>query len=183
MAQVFDMNKLRELILYIAQSAESDPRLGAVKLNKLLFYADTRAYLELGKSITGATYQHLAEGPAPIELLEVRRRMVADEDAHMASTWYLTRIQSRLVPNRPADLSAFSADELRVVHDVIHDLWDLDATAVSDLSHQEWGYRLTEPGDWIPMRAAWFSPEPLDEIQIKQGQKLWETISRESASL
>lgn len=37
--------KLRELMLYLAIKCESDPRFGAVKLNKLMFVIDVSAYL------------------------------------------------------------------------------------------------------------------------------------------
>ncbi|MEP6936295.1 MAG: type II toxin-antitoxin system antitoxin SocA domain-containing protein [Nitrospirota bacterium] len=48
----------------IAHKGKTDPRLGSVKLNKLLYYADFTAYRNLEKAITGAEYQHLPEGPA-----------------------------------------------------------------------------------------------------------------------
>ena len=56
--------RLRELILLICKGSEGDPRFGAVKLNKLLFYCDFSAYAKLGKSITGQEYLALPEGPA-----------------------------------------------------------------------------------------------------------------------
>ena len=61
--------KLRELIVYISWRSRKDPNFGAIKLNKLLFFADTAAYRELGKSITGSEYQHLPEGPCPRRIL------------------------------------------------------------------------------------------------------------------
>jgi len=45
--------RLRELILLIATRSEGDEPFGAVKLNKLLFYADFFAYVKFGESITG----------------------------------------------------------------------------------------------------------------------------------
>jgi hypothetical protein len=68
--------RFREIILYIADKCRDAEFFGAVKLNKILFYADRRAYLELGRSITGARYQHLEEGPAPVELVPLRREMI-----------------------------------------------------------------------------------------------------------
>lgn len=62
---VYSEEKLRELILYIAQKSKTDPRCGAVKLNKLLYYADFSAYRLLGRAITGAEYQHLKKGRRP----------------------------------------------------------------------------------------------------------------------
>ena len=68
----FDGSKFRELVLYIAEQSEGDPRFGAVKLNKILYYSDFEAFRVLGESITGATYRKLSEGPAPLQMLETK---------------------------------------------------------------------------------------------------------------
>ena len=75
---VYSEEKLRELILLIAHKSKADPRLRAVKLNQPLYYADFTAYRRLGKSITGAEYQHLPEGPAPRKGLPAQERLKRD---------------------------------------------------------------------------------------------------------
>src|SRR5438067_13073106 len=72
---VFDEQKFRELILYFAQKSADDPAFGAVKLNKLLFYADFVSFAKRGKAITGATYFRLPHGPAPRQLLPITKKM------------------------------------------------------------------------------------------------------------
>jgi len=64
----FDRSRFKEVLLYIAQSSENDPRFGATKLNKILYFSDFKAFATLGDFITGATYQRLDRGPAPHEL-------------------------------------------------------------------------------------------------------------------
>lgn len=183
MSQAFDRDKFRELMLYVAKQSEDDPRFGSVKLNKVLYYADMRAYLELGASITGATYQHLSEGPAPTALVPVRREMIADGEGEMESRRYLTRTQMRFVAKRDPNPGLFSSDEIAIVDDVIRELWEFDAGGVSKLSHQEWGWRLTDTSETIPMRMAWLSPDPLDEIQIVEGQELWKSLHGDAATI
>ena len=65
MATDFKEEKFGNLILYVAERSEHDDRFGAVKLNKIMYYADFTAYWKLGRPITGATYQRLDEGPLP----------------------------------------------------------------------------------------------------------------------
>ena len=60
-----NMEKLRELILYICRASESDEAFGKVKLNKLLFFSDFSAYVDLGQSITRQDYKKLKQGPVP----------------------------------------------------------------------------------------------------------------------
>lgn len=57
--------KMRELALYLTAKSEKDLHFSPAKLNKLLFYCDFVAYLQLGCSITGYSYQKLPSGPAP----------------------------------------------------------------------------------------------------------------------
>ncbi len=47
-ATEYDERKLKEFILYVADRCEADPTFGAVKLNKILFYADFLAFASTG---------------------------------------------------------------------------------------------------------------------------------------
>ena len=72
-----DDEKFKELVLYIARKSECDPRFGATKLNKLLFFSDFLAFKRLGSPITGQTYFKLDHGPAPRRMLPLKERMQA----------------------------------------------------------------------------------------------------------
>ena len=70
----FDQDRFVELMAFIARGSIADPTFGAVKLNKILYYADFSAYRMFGQPLTGATYFKLQEGPAPREMLQARAR-------------------------------------------------------------------------------------------------------------
>jgi len=70
-------DKFKELMLYVAHQSNDDPKYGAAKLAKLLFFIDFRAFGELGESVTGARYHRIERGPAPTPLLPVRKEMEA----------------------------------------------------------------------------------------------------------
>ena len=72
--------KLRELILLIAEWCQSDPKFGAIKLNKLLFHADFSAFLTHGEPITGQEYFKLPQEPAPRRLKPVTEAMIKRGD-------------------------------------------------------------------------------------------------------
>jgi hypothetical protein len=173
MKRRFDSDRFRELILYLVFEGEADPTLGAVKLNKLLYYADRRAYLQLGRSITGARYQHLDEGPAPTALLPAKRQLIADKDVVPIIGWYVSHPQERLVAKRKPNMGRFSQAELDIVDAVLNDLRDMNGDDVSKLSHKEWGWRLTADREEIPERTAWLAPGPLTADQIENGQRIW----------
>jgi len=74
----------------------------------------------------------------------------------------------RLVPLRRPDLEAFSNDELKVVDQVIKWLWGKTAKEVSELSHEEMGWKVVEEGEDIPYSAALLARDaPLTE-QIRR---------------
>ena len=81
--QEFNRNKLKELILLIAHECEDHTYFGAIKLNKILFFCDFRAFAELGKSITGAEYVALEHGPVPRILVPVRNEMTRNGDVSL----------------------------------------------------------------------------------------------------
>ena len=170
--QTFNEVKFKELLVYIAKASEGDPRFGAIKLNKILYYSDFAAHRLNGRSITGAKYKNLPEGPGPTALLPMRAKLVEESAIRITKRSYFGGVQDTIEPLRPADQTVFNVGraELMIVDEVIKWLWDKNGREVSDLSHKEPGWLLTEPGEIIPYRTAWLSSEPLTEEQIELGK-------------
>ena len=61
---IYEHNKLKELILYVAGRLAGDRFGGATKLNKVLYFSDFAHVRMHGRPITGAEYQKLENGPA-----------------------------------------------------------------------------------------------------------------------
>jgi len=172
-----DDQKLRELILYVARASEQDEHFGATKLNKILFYADFWAYRKLGHSISGQQYQKLGKGPAPRRLVPVVRKMEEKGDCVVAQREYFGRMQKVLLARREPDLALFSGTEIAIVHDVLERLRGLNATDVSELSHQFIGWQLAEEGEDIPYSTALLGhPRPPTPAEIEYGRKLAEEM-------
>jgi hypothetical protein len=149
-----DNGKLKELILFICQRSLGDPRFGATKLNKLLFYTDFFAYLSLGNAITWQPYQKLKNGPAPRRLLPLLEEMRDSGDAAQARHQYFGREQIRTIALRDSDLSKFSAQEIALVTEVIDYFWESNASQMSDFSHEFRGWKLAADGEDIPYEVA-----------------------------
>lgn len=152
--QTYDEEKFTELLVLVADRLRHDQTGGATKIDKVLYFADFAHFRRTGRPITGAEYQKLPNGPAPRRLLPVRSRLVDDGEAELERRDFLGYQQHRLVPRRTADVSVFTAEELETIHDVLDDLAGMTGREVSDLSHEEAGWRLTEDGDTIPYVAA-----------------------------
>jgi hypothetical protein len=150
----YDEQKFTEMLLYVADRLQRDRSGGATKLNKVIFFADFAHVRRTGSPISGADYQKLPWGPAPRRLVPVRDRLIGAGDAHLEHAEFLGRTLQRLVPDRPADVSVFSKAEMATIDQVLDDLDGLTAVQVSDLSHEEPGWRLVAEGDTIPYEAA-----------------------------
>jgi Protein of unknown function (DUF4065) len=170
--QVFDEKKFAELVVYIAHKSKDDPRFGAVKLNKILYYSDFYAYRLNGCSITGAEYQHLAEGPAPTALLPIRKKLITSKRIKMVQEPYYNGVQHRINVVIPPNESIFDSGELIIVDEIVKWLWNYSGRDVTEVSHKETGWLLTEEGQTIPYRSAWLSTEPLTEEQIELGKEV-----------
>ena len=168
-----DERKFRELVLYICQKCATDPKFGATKLNKILYFSDFLAYAELGDPITGFEYRRLPNGPAPKRLTSMRDDMISKRDLGVQTVWLRGgRTQHRVVNLRSPDLNVFTAAQISLVDRVIEELWDLDADAVSELSHRMMGWRLADLNEVIPYETVFISSEPLTETDVQRAREL-----------
>ncbi len=168
-----DEEKLAELILYISQKCATDPKFGAIKLNKILYLSDFLSFGNFGEPITGVEYQHLRLGPAPRRLVPVREALqsagkLVVQNLPLRSGKKQTRTVNLTDPN----LKLFSGREIALVDSVIEDLWNLDAEESSEFSHRFVGWKMTNEGENIPYGSIFISDEPLSPAEIFRGQQL-----------
>lgn len=164
----YDETKFTELLLYVANHLRGDRAGGATKLNKVLFFAEFTHLRRHHAVISGCEFQKLPHGPAPRQLLPVRRRLLAAGEAELVEEDFLGRPQQRLLPRRGADLSVFTEEELASVDDVLEQLGGMTGAQVSDLSHQEPGWRLTEIAETIPFATAFLDfPQVATEVSTR----------------
>lgn len=170
----FDSEKLKELIVYVAAKAQDDLAFGAIKLNKILYYADFAAYRQLGAPITGAAYFKLREGPAPRQLLTARNELIDEGRLQVEERRYFTYLQKRLAPSPGCapDPEFLRPEEQELVDEVIKFFWGKSAREVSDYSHREPGWILAEDRADIPYESAWLSSDPIDQETEEAAQKI-----------
>ena len=150
------------------------PSFGAVKLNKILYYADFDAYRLLGQPITGATYRKLQAGPAPKQLLSARDELIQEGRLWLDSRQYFNRIQKRLllVEGESPNSELFAPEERQVIDSVIEFLWPMSAREASDYSHREPGWMLAGEREEIPYESAFLSADPIDQETEETGIRI-----------
>ncbi len=143
-------DKLKELILYIAEKCKDDPYFGATKLNKILFLADFNNYGFHKEPITGAKYVHRDFGPVPFEMPKAIDQLQKEGSAEMQEVTFFDYPQKRIVPCREPDASIFSQDELELVDTIIEKTKYSSGSELSDWSHTLLPYCVTKEGEEIP---------------------------------
>ncbi len=145
--------KFKALVHFIVASCEDPQRLGAVRLNKICWFADTIGYRLNGVPISGETYVKRQRGPVPKNILRTIRELEDEKKIHVfekAMGPYKMRL---FVPLSTPNSSMFSKVEFEIINSVIANVCENHtANSISDLSHDQIWDAANE-GEEIPMFA------------------------------
>jgi hypothetical protein len=164
--------KLRELILYLSDLCAGDRHFGAVKLNKLLFYADVLAYQRYGQAITGQEYQALPQGPAPRRLKPVIEKMKKAGEFRTEERVSGRFRQLRPTAGRLPNLSKFTTKENDLILEVVQRFWNLNAKQISEESHLFLGWQLANDGETIPYSTVLIGNRKPTDAERRKGRAL-----------
>jgi hypothetical protein len=144
--------KFKALVHYVCAKAEDPSRLGATKLNKILWYSETIAFLNLGDALTGAKFVKRQFGPAPTAILPVLRELVEEEALVIREGSYYGFPKREFISLKAPSLSdSFTADQVAIVDGVIEAICnDHTATSIVNLSHDEI-WKMATIGEELPV--------------------------------
>jgi hypothetical protein len=163
------VNRLKELVHYICDRCKDEPEiLGATKLNKVLWYVDTFAFLKLGRSLSGETkYVKQQYGPVPRGILNVLGKLQREEAILIQEKKLGRGIKRTYVVLKSADNSVFTADEKDLIDSITQTVCRRNAKEISDLSHNA-VWEAAEDGEEIPLYAVLAKPD-----KITRDDKRW----------
>ena len=167
------LQRFRELIVYVSQKSANDSHFGATKLNKILYHSDFRAFERFGVPLTGMPYFKLQAGPAPKNLIPVRRDLISEGALEIQKVQIGPYEQDRTVAKRDPVLDHFTGDEIHLVDEVIAELWNQTAGEVSDASH-DIRWRVLNLRDLLPYEFAFLSNEGVTQREIERTGELAE---------
>ena len=172
-ASAFDRAKLSELVVYIANKLADDTSLGAVKLNKILWYCDIQAFVLYGKAITNATYVRKPLGPVARELMPVENALVTDESIVVVRQPSAAgTFQRRPIAQREAVLDGFEPREIALIDSNIEGFRNATGTLLSRLAHTHACWYLAKPDQEIPYYAGFLTDGLATEADIARGLEL-----------
>jgi hypothetical protein len=161
-------NRLRQLILYVAQRCASAPYFGSTKLNKILWKADFDSFAMRGVPVTGREYQRLDTGPAPKEMRSLHREMLAQNLIKIEIRCFSNEIEEhRTVAIAAPDLSIFTEEDRKFVDDAIAYYWHKTGREASDDAHGV-AWKTHKTGDSLPYELARLADKPLSKRMMDQ---------------
>lgn len=154
------VNKFKNVLLYILERCAGKPNVGETVLYKLLYFSDFNYYELYEEHLTGAKYRKLPYGPVPQKLDTIIGQMMESGQIKRIKTEYFDKIQTRYIPLAKADLKELRASEKEVIDKVIEQMSDWSAIAISDYSHKDLPWEVTDEGKEISYELAFYRELP-----------------------
>jgi transcriptional regulator with XRE-family HTH domain len=155
-----NLQKFKEALLYILGRIGSRPYIWETVLYKLLYFIDFDHYEKYEEQLIGATYQKNHYGPTPVEFIKVIDQMITDRELEKVKSDYFQYPQTKYLPLRPPDLTILKASEIQIIDEVISRLGDMNASQISDYSHQDIPWLTTKDGEIIPYETVFYRSAP-----------------------
>jgi transcriptional regulator with XRE-family HTH domain len=155
-----NLNKFKEVLLYILNKVGSKPNIGESVLYKLLYFIDFNYYEKYEEQLIGATYIKNNYGPTPKEFIVVIEEMIDKEEIVKVEDKYFQYPQRKYLPLRPPDLSGLRANELKMIDEVLEKYSDMNAKKISECSHKDVPWLTTDDGEIIDYESVFYrTPE------------------------
>ncbi|GMQ81559.1 MAG: hypothetical protein BMS9Abin05_0991 [Rhodothermia bacterium] len=151
----FDRDKFKALVHYVCYKAPNPKKLGATKLNKILFYSEMQSYLRSEHPIAGEKYVKRQYGPTSYHIPSILKELegggliaISEDDSKVyASQANPTTLYYSL--KRP-DLDAFSGEEIAIIDEVVDAICNRhSAASISKASHNVM-WESAEDGEELP---------------------------------
>lgn len=171
---------LDDVIFHVINAcAEAD--LGAVKLNKVLYFADMWHYMQSRKPLTGITYRRRPHGPTSNDLFRRLKQLEKENKISVQKVDYFGYSKTVYKSRRNAPTHMLNEDQIAFLDEVIDFVCRKNsAKTISELSHTR-AWESVEYGEVIPYRSAsmMFAQEISDEtLEWAQSPEVIDAVER-----
>lgn len=155
-----NLEKFKEVLLYILKKVGSRPNVGESVLYKLLYFIDFNFYEKYEEQLIGATYIKNNYGPTPKEFIKIVEDMEREKELVKIENKYFQYPQRKYLPLREPDLSKLKANEIKMIDEVLEKLSDMNASQISEYSHNDVPWLTTDDGDVIDYESVFYRTSP-----------------------
>jgi len=161
-----NVEKFKEVLLYILNRVGAKPNIGETVLYKLLYFIDFNFYEKYEEQLIGAMYIKNKYGPTPVEFRKIVEQMENDKEIIEAQKEFFKYPQRKYLPLRKPDLSKLKAHEKEVIDKVLERLSDMTAKEISEYSHSDVPWIVTEDGKSIEYETVFYRTKAYSERNI-----------------
>ena len=154
------INKFKNVLLYMLERCAGKPNVGETVLYKLLYFSDFNHYEIYEEHLTGAQYRKLPYGPVPQQMDTIIHQMIENKQIQRVKTEFHGFPQTRYLPLEKADLTQLKASEKEVIDQVIEQMGNWTATTISEYSHKDLPWQVSEDGKDISYELAFYREFP-----------------------
>ncbi len=166
------LSRLAKAAHYVIARTEPE-KLGAVKLNKVLWFADVEHYRRTGRSITGlSAYVRLPKGPVPDGIRPALASLRAAGAIAVRKQKVFSYDRFEYVWLSEPDLTEFSPEEVDLLNQAIDAIQDLTAAEISEYTHTDPLWIELENGGRMPVGAASVINRIPDERELEWARGL-----------
>lgn len=155
-----NLEKFKEVLLYILNKVGSKPNVGETVIYKLLYFIDFDYYEKYEEQLIGASYIKNHFGPTPIEFEKIVHKMIEDEEIEKIKSSYFDFPQTKYLPVRKYNLDKLNGNEIEIIEDVLNKLSDMNASQISEYSHSDVPWLTTENGEIIEYESVFYRTPP-----------------------
>jgi hypothetical protein len=167
----FDREKFKAVVHYICAACDPDS-LGAVKLHKVLYFADMLHFAFHGTPITGSVYRKRPLGPTSDHVLGTLRDLERIGAIEIKDLYYFGYWKKHYVSKQTPDTSRLNQSERDLVDEVIDFVCrNNTAKTISEFSHNR-AWERTNFGAELPYHSAFYLlPTQVSEEACEWGAK------------
>jgi len=155
-----DLEKFKNILLYILEKTAGKPNVGETVLYKLLYFCDFNYYELYENHLSGAEYRKLAFGPVPQKIDGILLRMQVKKQIQRLKTEYNGYPQTRYIPLIKPNLSQINGAEKQVIDQVVEQFADWSGSSISEYSHRDMPWKASKDGDVIDYELAFYRESP-----------------------
>ncbi|MBL7156014.1 MAG: DUF4065 domain-containing protein [Candidatus Pacebacteria bacterium] len=154
-----NLEKFKQILLYILGKVGSKPNIGETVLHKLLYFIDFDYYEKFEESLMGATYIKNHHGPTSIELKGVISDMQKNGEIEIVKSQYFKYDQKKYLPIKRPNLNVLSAREIEHIDGVLARLSDKNAKEIEDYSHNDIPWKVAKNGKSLSYESVFYRDE------------------------
>jgi hypothetical protein len=164
--------KLKEAVHFVCKKyALQSERLGAVKLQKIIWYLDVKSFIHSQQPVTGSTFIKNEFGPFTRDLPIAIDALIGEGRLFADQVEYLGKEKARFIGKGETEKSVFSEKELRWLDEISTDVCENHtADSISERTHGSI-WKMAAFGEVIPLAAAVVRLRPPSQSTLDESKK------------